>query len=52
MTVATHTRHSDTLATAGLPVWRSILEHPFLRELRDSTLPMETFRFYVQQDWL
>jgi thiaminase/transcriptional activator TenA len=34
------------------PVWQRILEHPYLKELKDSTLPVETFRFYVQQDWL
>src|SRR5436305_10634464 len=45
-------KHSDHLLELALPVWQRILEHPFLRELQAGTLPMETFRFYLQQDWL
>jgi thiaminase/transcriptional activator TenA len=52
MTVAAHSTHSETLLQQALPVWHTILEHPFLHELRDGTLPEETFRFYIQQDWL
>jgi thiaminase/transcriptional activator TenA len=52
MIVATKSRHSDTLLQQAMPIWQSILEHPFLLELRDGTLPMGTFRFYIQQDWL
>jgi thiaminase/transcriptional activator TenA len=52
MTVTASTRHSETLLQHALPVWQTILEHPFLRELREGTLPIETFRFYLQQDWL
>jgi thiaminase/transcriptional activator TenA len=46
------TRHSERLCEIAKPVWDAILEHPFLRELRDGTLPIETFRFYIEQDWL
>jgi thiaminase/transcriptional activator TenA len=52
MTVATPTRHSAVLLQQALPVWQKILAHPFLHELRDGTLPMDTFRFYIEQDWL
>lgn len=52
MTVLTTTRHSDRLVEVSQPVWDAILVHPFLRELQQGTLPEETFRFYVEQDWL
>jgi thiaminase/transcriptional activator TenA len=52
MTVLTSTRHSERLVELDMPIWQTILEHPFLRELREDTLPMETFRFYLEQDWL
>jgi thiaminase/transcriptional activator TenA len=31
-------------------VWASLHEHPFLRELAAGTLPLEKFRFYIDQD--
>lgn len=31
-------------------VWESLHEHPFVRELAAGTLPLETFRFYLEQD--
>jgi thiaminase/transcriptional activator TenA len=43
---------SERLRQLAQPVWDRILEHPYLKELKDGTLPLETFRFYVQQDWL
>src|SRR5258707_15329529 len=52
MTVLTTTRHSDRLVDLAKPVWDTILRHPFLHELQQGTLPEETFRFYIQQDWL
>ncbi|HLG51589.1 MAG TPA: thiaminase II [Chloroflexota bacterium] len=52
MSEQTLTRPAERLRTAAMPVWRRILEHPYLRELKAGTLPEETFRFYVQQDWL
>jgi thiaminase/transcriptional activator TenA len=33
------------------PVWAAIQAHPFLAELRDGSLPLETFRYYVTQDY-
>jgi len=43
---------SERLQLAAEPVWEAILAHPYLKELKAGTLPAETFRFYVQQDWL
>jgi thiaminase/transcriptional activator TenA len=34
------------------PIWRSLHEHPFIRELAAGTLPLEKFRFYLEQDLL
>lgn len=52
MTTDVRVRPSDALLQRALPLWNTILEHPFLRELRDGSLPMDTFRFYIEQDWL
>jgi thiaminase/transcriptional activator TenA len=35
---------------AALPVYNSILEHPFVLELMDGSLEKEKFMFYIQQD--
>ena len=32
--------------------YRAIIEHPFNRELGQGTLPVEKFKFYIQQDAL
>lgn len=42
---------SDTLRARAEPIWRAIFAHPFLKELEAGTLPEETFRFYVSQDF-
>ena len=52
MSVQTLSKHSDKLREMSMPVWRRILEHPFLRELQQGVLPIETFRYYIRQDWL
>jgi thiaminase/transcriptional activator TenA len=52
MALVTRIAHSTRLLELAQPVWQAILAHPFLRDLRDGTLPMETFRFYIEQDWL
>jgi thiaminase/transcriptional activator TenA len=33
-------------------VWRAIREHPFIGGVRDGTLPLDTFRYYLTQDYL
>jgi thiaminase/transcriptional activator TenA len=43
---------SERLRQLAQPVWDRILDHPYLKELKAGSLPAETFRFYVQQDWL
>ncbi len=43
---------SDQLQAAAQPIWRQIFAHPFLREIKDGTLPPEKFRYYLIQDYL
>lgn len=43
---------SEQAWQAALPAYNKILELDFIRELMDSTLPQEKFRFYIQQDAL
>jgi thiaminase/transcriptional activator TenA len=52
MTETTLVKPADRLRAAARPVWDQILAHPYLQELKAGTLPLATFRFYVQQDWL
>lgn len=43
---------SEQLKSAAQPLWRQIFSHPFLREIRDGTLPAAKFRYYLAQDYL
>ena len=43
---------SEQLRTEVEPIWRRIFAHPFLREIKDGTLPLETFQYYLAQDYL
>ena len=43
---------SEQLRTEAEPIWRKIFAHPFLREIKDGTLPLETFQYYLAQDYL
>jgi len=43
---------SEQLLQENTPLWKTILEHPFLKSLGDGTLPPERFRFYLTQDYL
>lgn len=45
-------RWSDKAWEAALPVYRKILEHPFVGKLSAGTLSPERFRFYIRQDAL
>jgi thiaminase/transcriptional activator TenA len=45
-------RVSEALRERCAGVWRSLHEHPFIRELAGGTLPLERFRFYLEQDLL
>lgn len=44
-------RFTDQLWREAEPVWQAIQAHPFLSELRAGTLPIETFQYYVTQDY-
>lgn len=43
---------SEQLKAEAQPIWRRIFDHPFLREIKDGTLPLEKFRYYLTQDYL
>lgn len=42
---------SERLRREADHIWRRILEHPFVLELYDGTLPQEKFRYYLIQDY-
>ncbi|MCI7140557.1 TenA family protein [Alistipes sp.] len=46
------TRWSDQAWEAAEPVYRRIIEHPFVRELAAGSLSEERFRHYLRQDAL
>ncbi len=52
MTTETLVKPSQRLKLAAAPIWAAVLEHPYILELASGTLPRETFRAYVKQDWL
>ena len=41
---------SDALRATCDPIWRGLREHPFINELAAGTLPLEKFRFFLEQD--
>ena len=43
---------SEQLRSEAEPIWRQIFQHPFLKKIKDGTLPEETFRYYLIQDYL
>lgn len=43
--------YSTALWAEAAPIWAAIQAHAFLAELRAGTLPVETFRYYVTQDY-
>jgi thiaminase/transcriptional activator TenA len=42
----------EQLMRAVEPQWRAMLEHPFLRQTADSTLPAGRFETWLRQDYL
>jgi thiaminase/transcriptional activator TenA len=44
-------RWSEEAARLAQPMWDQILQHPFIMELLDGTLPIEKMRFYLEQDF-
>ena len=43
---------TDELWDDALPIYDKILIHPFNQELKEGTLPIEKFKFYIYQDSL
>ncbi|HEY7293688.1 MAG TPA: thiaminase II [Dehalococcoidia bacterium] len=43
---------ADELRAEAAPIWDAIFRHPFLLELVDGTLPLESFRYFLAQDYL
>ena len=43
---------SEQLRAEAEPIWSEIFARPFLREIKDGTLPLEKFRYYLAQDYL
>jgi thiaminase (transcriptional activator TenA) len=41
---------SDGFRARCEPIWHALHEHPFINELAAGTLPLETFRFFLEQD--
>ncbi len=42
---------SESLRKEADPIWRKILEHPFVVELYSGQLNVEKFKFYILQDY-
>ena len=42
----------EELRAGSEPIWASLHAHPFIRELAAGTLPLEKFRFYLEQNLL
>jgi thiaminase/transcriptional activator TenA len=43
---------TEWMRAAAADVWDGLHGHPFIRELADGTLPLEKFRYFVEQDEL
>lgn len=43
---------SAQLQAEVAPMWQQIFDQPFLREIKDGTLPLEKFQYYLGQDYL
>ncbi len=41
---------SERMRSTSSEIWEGLRSHPFLRELADGTLPLEKFRYFVEQD--
>lgn len=45
-------KFTDLLWAEALPIFEKIQQHPFNQELKEGTLPLEKFKFYIYQDSL
>ena len=44
------TSASDGFRSDSEAIWEALHEHPFISELAAGTLPLEKFRFFLEQD--
>ncbi len=44
-------RFTTYLRQRAAPIWDRIFQHPFLQEVSAGTLPVESFRYYLTQDY-
>ena len=44
--------YSDELWARHEPIWRAVHDHPFVRGIGDGSLPVERFRYYIEQDYV
>eukprot|EP01113_Clastostelium_recurvatum_P001853 TRINITY_DN10768_c0_g1_i1.p1 TRINITY_DN10768_c0_g1~~TRINITY_DN10768_c0_g1_i1.p1 ORF type:complete len:243 (-),score=42.34 TRINITY_DN10768_c0_g1_i1:39-710(-) len=51
MSVPAVASFSEELWSSIGPIWQAILDHPFIRQLTDGTLPMDVFHYYLAQDY-
>jgi thiaminase/transcriptional activator TenA len=51
-TTSTTTSLSERLREASEPLWSQVFEHPFVTGIADGSLPLDSFRFYLEQDRL
>ena len=43
---------SEELRAEAKPIWDRIFQQPFLWEIKDGTLPLAKFQYYLAQDYL
>jgi thiaminase/transcriptional activator TenA len=46
----THAGASDLFRAQCAPIWDALHAHPFITELAEGSLPLEKFRFFLEQD--
>src|SRR5207248_5123813 len=44
--------YADELWARHAPIWEAVHRHPFVAGIGDGTLPVERFRYYIEQDYV